>query len=165
MMPKLDLKNVAKLSIAVLLAQVLLIKTVYTWLGTATQTMFSISTTTLGGTQVGDKVIGYLSGFTDFQLTDITVWASMFIGVFAVIALGFLVYDNKFIKVWNGRNLSQRIFAILLYGTVILYGALYLLKMDVPGIAGNLLIGLAINLVAVSALVTLSASKLNFPRV
>lgn len=162
-MPKI--KKVATLSLAVLLAQVLLIKTIYTWLGTQTQTVFSINPASISGTQIGDTILSYLTGFTNFALTDFTVWVSMFIGAFILVYAGFFIYEQKYVKMWKGRNLSQRIFAILSYGTIVLYGLLYLMKMNVPGIALNLLIGLAINLIAITALVTFSASKLNFPRI
>ena len=59
----------------------------------------------------------------------------------------------------------QRIFAILLYGHVVLYVLLLALKWNIPGIAINLLIGLVINLLLISAIVTFSADKLKFPRV
>jgi len=161
-----NIKKVFSLSIAVLIAQAILTKGLYPLLNLSTQTLFSISPATgVGGTQVGDTILGYLSGYIPFNLTSIQVWIAMFIGSFILIYAGFWIYEQKYVKLWRGKNLTQRLIAIMLYGHIILFVALWLLKMSVPGIALSLLVGLAVNLIALATLITLSAKKLNFPRV
>jgi len=165
-MKKINLKSVALLAFAALIAQV-----VITWLYSLifkiqTTQMFSISIPTpatgIGGQMLGNKILGYLSGIipVDFSFTYLI---AMYIGAFALVYAGMWIYELDF--AFKGNNLSQRLFAILAYGHIILFAALYLLKMSVPGIALNLLIGLAINLILVSALITFSAKKFNFPRI
>jgi hypothetical protein len=161
-----NLKKVGILSLAVLIAQLILTKGLYPLIGVKTQTMFSISPATgVGGTKVGDTVLGYLSGYLPFQIADVGVLLAMYIGTFALVFAGFWLYEQKYVKLWKGKNLTQRLFAILLYGHAVLYVVLLALKWGVPGIGVNLLIGLVINLLLVSALVTISAAKLKFPRV
>ncbi len=161
-----NLKKVGVLSLAVVIAQLILSKGLYPLIGKSTQTMFAINPASgVGGTQIGDSIIGYLSGFVAFDLTNIALLASIYIGAFALLWAGFWLYEQKYVNLWKGKNLTQRIFAILLYGHLVLFAILYAMKFQVPGIALNMLIGLVINLVLVSTLVTISADKLKFPRV
>ena len=164
-----NIKKVGVLSFAAILAQLVLTKGLYPLIGRDTQQLFSIGginpATGIGGTKVGDAVLGYLSGYIPFDLTNFAVLIAMYIGAFALVWAGFWLYEQNYVKLWKGRNLTQRIFAILLYGHVVLYAVLLFLKWSVPGIAVNLLIGLVVNLLLVSTLVTLSANKLKFPRV
>lgn len=161
-----NLKKVGLLSLAVLVAQMILTKGLYPLIGKSTQTMYSIEPVSgVGGTSVGDSILGYLTGFTHFNLLDLNVWIVMSIGVFILVYVGFWLYEQKYVNLWKGTNLTQRIFAILLYGHVAMYIVLLLLKWQVAGIALNLLIGLVVNLILVATLVTLSAEKLKFPRV
>lgn len=161
-----NLKKVGTLSLAVLLAQLILSKWLYPIIGKQTQTLFSINPVSgIGGTQVGDSIIGYLSGFIPFELTNFGVIAAMYIGAFVLVYAGFWLYEQKSVPLWKGRNLTQRLFAILLYGHLVLGAVLWALKYQVPGIGINLLIGLAVNLVLVATLVTISADKLKWPRV
>lgn len=163
-----NLKKVGLLSLAVLAAQMVLTKGIYPLIGKSTQTMFAIDVNPvsgIGGTQVGNTVLGYLTGFTHFELSNISVWLMMAIGVFVLMYAGFWLYEQKHVKLWQGKNLTQRIFAILLYGHIVLYAVLLAMKWQIPGIALNLLIGLVVNLTLVATIVTLSAEKLKFPRI
>jgi len=161
-----NLKKVGLLSLAVLIAQAILTKGLYPLINKSTQNMFSIEPVSgIGGTGIGDSILGYRSGFTHFDLANIGIWFAMFLGVFLLVYAGFWIYEQNYVKLWRGTNLTQRIFAILLYGHAALYLVLLALKWSVPGIALNLLIGLVINLTLVATLVTLSADKLKFPRV
>ncbi len=158
-----QIKKIGMLSLAFLASQLILSKFLYPIIGQDTKTMFSIGTG-IGGNQVGSSIISYVSGFTNFGW-NIPVIALMFLGTFILTYLGFLIYEQRKIKLPQGRDLTGRIFWILVYGHAALFGLLYLLKMNTPGIAVSLLIGVGINLLLVSALVTLSARKLNFPKI
>lgn len=162
-------KKVGLLALAVVLAQLILSKGLYPLIGKSTQTIFAISDISpvsgIGGTQIGDKVLGYLTGYIPFDITDLRLIMAVYIGAFALVWAGFWLYEQRKVPLWQGRNLTQRIFAILLYGHFVLYVLLLLLKWQVPGIAINLLIGLVVNLILLATLVTISANKLNFPRI
>lgn len=166
-----QLRKVGIIAIAALVAQLIL-----TWfysfaLKMQTQTLFSISPYSgYGGTQVGDKIVGYLTGLIPFDLSSYTVWIAMLIGAFALTWAGFWLYEQKYVKLWQGNTMSQRIVAIILYGHVVMYLAFLGLNYVVPGILNvpnvttTILIGLAINTIAMSTLLTLSAKYLKFPR-
>lgn len=167
-MPKI--KNVAMLTVAVSIVQILLTKYLYPVIGKSTQQLYAIDFNSLqpvsgiNGKVVGDNLLGYLSGYIPFDITNISVLLAMFIGTFALIWLGFFIYEMDW--AWKGRNETQRLVAILLYGHVILGIVLFLLKWGtIPSIGLNLVIGLALNLLLVSTVVALSARKLKFPRV
>ena len=161
-----NVKKVGMLSFAVLLAQLILTKGLYPLIGQDTQTMFSISPATgIGGTQIGDTVLGYLSGFTSFDLTNFGALLAIYIGAFVLVGAGFWLYEQRNVRLPQGRNLVGRLFYILLYGHVVLYAVLFAMKFQVPGIALNLLIGLSINLLLLSGIVTFAADKLKWPRV
>ena len=166
----LNFKKIGLLSIAVLIAQLLLTKFLYPIIGKSTLTVFAIGeniqpVSGIGGTQIGDKIIGYLSGYIPLDITNVSIWIAMYIGVFALLYIGVFLYEQKAIRLWQGKNLPQRLFAILLYGHIVLYVILYALKWNVPQIAMNLLIGLGVNLLLVATLIVLSAEKLKFPRI
>ena len=161
-----NIKKVFTLSIAALLAQAILTKGVYPLFNLSTRTIFAISPTSgVGGTQIGDSILGYLSGSIPFDLGNFAVWLAMFIGAFVLIYAGFFLYEQKYIKLWKGKNIWQRLTAILLYGHVVLFALLWLLKMDVPGIAFDLLVGLGINLLGLAVIIGVAAEKLRWPRV
>lgn len=161
-----NIKKVLTLSIAALLAQAILTKGLYPLLDMSTKTIFSINPVSgIGGTQIGDSIIGYLSGYIPFDITNFAVWIAMFIGTFLLVYTGFWMYEQKYVKLWKGKNITQRLIAILLYGHVVLFAILWLLKMNVPGITFNLLFGLAINLIGLSVIVGVASEKLRWPRV
>lgn len=159
-------KKIFYLSISVLIVQLALSKYVYPIIGKNTETMFAISPASgIGGTQVGNTMLSYLSGFTNFSFS-LPVIILMFIGAFILTTLGLLIYNSKIGRsIAQGKNLSGRIFWILAYGHAALFGVLYLLKMNTSGIAISLLIGVFVNLVLVSMIVAFSATKLKFPRI
>lgn len=167
-MPKIS--KVSLLALAVLLFQMVLTKFLYPIIGKTTQTVFAIGenispVSGIGGQQIGDKVLGYLSGYIPFDITNFAVWIAMYLGVLALVFAGMYIYEQKIVRVWTGKNLTQRLFAILLYGHVVLYVLLLVMKWSVPGIAVNLLIGLGVNLLLLATLVALSADKIGFPRI
>jgi hypothetical protein len=151
--------NLGLLSAVLVVIQVLLTKYVYPLLSLQTQSLFSISpTTALTSTSIGDKLIASLSGIVSLDIVSFTTWASMFIGAFLLVLAGYFVVSQKWAP-WTGKNIYQRIWAILLYGTIVLYGVILLTKMSVVStIALPLLIGLAINYVIVAG-VTAFLSK------
>ena len=160
-----NFKKVLTLSFAALLAQFILTKGLYPLLNLSTQTVFSINPVSgVGGTQIGDSILGYLSGYIPFNLSNFSVWIAMFIGAFSLVYAGFWLYEQKYVKLWKGKNITQRLIAILLYGHVLLFAVLWLLKMSVPAIAFNLLIGLAINYAIVAIVVSGLATKVKFFR-
>lgn len=160
------LQKVGVLALAALLAQLVLTKGLYPLIEANAKQLFAIQPATgIGGTQVGNTILGYLSGYLSFNLTNIGTLALMYIGAFVLVWAGFWLYEQRIVPLWQGRNLTQRLFAILLYGHIVLYAFLLVLKHSVPGIYINLLVGLAINLALVALLVTISANKLKFPRV
>lgn len=159
------LKSIALLAAAVLVVQVVLSKWVYPFFGATTQNLFSISpTTAVGSTTVGDKILGLISGIVTIDIGNWTTWLTMFLGVFVLLTAGYWIYDQRF--AWKGKNIYQRLWAILLYGTIVLYAVLLFTKSGAMGtIALPLLIGLGINYFIVSFVVSQLAQRLNFLRI
>jgi hypothetical protein len=155
------------LAIAVTVVQMLLSGYVYPSLGYTTQNLFSISPqTALASTQIGDKLIGYLSGIIPIDLGNFAHWIALFLSAMALLYVGYVIYEQKW--AWKGRNESQRLWAVMLYGTIVLYFVLLLAKLgtvaSIPLTAsaypiwGSLLIGLAINYGIVAGIVVALAS-------
>lgn len=158
------------LAIAIMVVQVILSKWVYPIFGKTTQNLFSITPAgALASPTIGNKVLGLISGIIPFDLGVWTAWLSMFIGTFILLVIGYYVYDqNKIvgIKVWKGKNLTQRLFAILGYGSLVLLGALLILKWDsVATIGINLAIGVAINYFVIAFIITQAAKQFKFLRI
>jgi hypothetical protein len=158
-------KIAAILAVPVLLVQAILTKWVYPMFGQVTQNAFSISPTTALNSQViGDKLIGFISGIIPFNLGSISSWVSIAIGAFLLILAGLFIYEQKW--AFKGKNETQRIWAILFYGTVILGVILAATKLAVISTVGlPLLIGLAINYAAIAFVVAFLADKFNFIKV
>ena len=164
-MPNPKLKKVAVLSLAVLAAQLLLTLWVYPFVNVNAQQLFSIQTATgIGSENIGNTVLGYLTSYVPFELFSMATLV-MFLGTFVLIWAGFFLYEQKAIKLWQGRNYSQKIFALLLYGHVVLYAVLFFMKKSVEGIAMSLAFGLLINLLLVTLLITASVKYLKWPKV
>lgn len=149
------------LAVAVVAIQYILSAFVYPMFGKATQTLFAITPTTgISGT-IGDKVLGVLSGIASFDLGNLAVWVSLFIGAFVLLLVGMFVYEQKW--AWKGKNITQRLWAILMYGSAALYVVLLVMKMDsLAIIALPLLVGVAINYFVISAVITLLAKQKAF---
>jgi len=130
-----NLKKVVRLSLSVIISNALLIFLVYP--------LFKITS---------------IFNLTPLNLTNVLLLS---IGSFVVVYSGFLIYEQKYVKLWKGRNLSQRLFAILLYGTFILVAALFF----TTGISLDVLTSLAFNLALVSILTIISLNLFKFPRV
>lgn len=169
----LNTKKIQELSILaifIMIVQVALSKWVYPILGKTTQTLFAISPqTAITSPTIGNKIIGYLSGIIPFDLGAFTNWIAIFIGAFVLLLIGYWVYDqNKIvgIKVWKGKNTTQRLFAILLYGSIVLYLALLILKWDsVATIGVGLAIGVAVNYFIIAIAITQAAKYFKFLRI
>lgn len=159
------LRDIGLLSAAVLVVQVILSKWVYPLFGASTQNLFSISPqTALTSTNIGDKILGLLSGIVTIDIGNFMTWLSMFIGVFILLFIGYFIYDQSF--AWKGKNIYQRLWAILLYGTAALYVVLLVTKTGaVSTIAFPLLIGLGINYFIVAFVVSNLAKKFDFLRI
>lgn len=140
------LKDLAFLTVAVVLLQIVLSKFVYPLFGQSTQTLFSISPTTALTSQVfGDKVIGILTGIVPFNLGQWQVWLSIFVGAYILLFAGYFVYDMRWWK-FKGKNVYQKLAIILFLGTAVLYAVLLLTKWSVAAtLAPTLLIGLLVN--------------------
>ena len=147
------------LAIAVMLVQVVLSKWVYPLFGKATQQLFAISPqTAITSPTIGNKVLSILSGIVSFNLGDFAVWISMFIGALVLLFVGYFVYEQKW--AWKGKNLTQRLWAILLYGSVVLYVFLLVTKIEaVATLALPLLIGVAVNYFVIALVVSLLAKQ------
>lgn len=158
-------KDVGILSIAVVLVQTVLSKYVYPYLGTTTQTLFTITPqTAITSPTIGNKILGYVSGIFPFSLGDFSVWLAMLIGTFVLLMAGMYVYNQRWAP--KGKNIYQRLWWILLYGTAVLYAVILLTKMgEVSGVALSLLIGLGINYLLVSIGVTLAAKYIKVLRI
>jgi len=150
------------LAIAVMLVQVVLSKWVYPMLGKTTQQLFSISPqTAITSPTIGNKILSTLSGIVSFNLGDFAVWISMFIGALVLIFVGVFIYEQRW--AWKGKNVTQRLWAILLYGSVALYVFLLVTKIEaVAVLALPLLIGVAINYFVIALVVSLLARQKAF---
>ena len=158
-------KEIGMLSVFVLAVQIVLTKFVYPFFGTTTQQLYSITPTTAVGSQtIGAKIIGVLSGILPFSLGNIMTLVVMFIGTFVLLMAGYWVYEQKW--AWKGKNIYQRLFAILLYGSALLYLVLLVTNMSaVSAIAMPLLIGVGVNYLAIALIVAFAAKRFKFLRI
>ncbi len=164
------IQELSILAIAVMLVQIALSKWIYPMLGRTTQTIFAITPAgAVTSPTIGNKILGLISGIIPFNFGVWTGYLSMFIGLLILLVMGYYVYDqNKIvgIKVWKGKNMTQRLFAILLYGTIILYAALLILKWNsVATIGIPLAIGLGINYFIIAFVITFAAKQFKFLRI
>lgn len=152
-------KDLAILTVFVVAIQVILSKVIYPLIPGVgvTQEVFSITPqSALASTTIGDKIIGVLTGIVSFNFGDLTMWLSIFIGTFILLLAGYFVYEQKF--AWKGKNIYQRLMAILLYGTAALYIVLLVTNISaVSALALPLAIGLLINYALVAGAVVLLA--------
>ncbi len=147
------------LAVAVVAIQFILSRWVYPLLGTATQTLFAITPqTALSSPTIGNKVLGFLSGIVPFDLGNFQIWIAMFIGALVLIFVGVFIYEQKW--AWKGKNVTQRLWAILLYGSAALYVFLLITKIEaVAVLALPLLIGVAVNYFVIALVVSLLARQ------
>jgi len=152
-------KDLAILTVVVVAIQLLLSQVIYPLIPGVgvTQNVFSITPqTALTSPTIGNKVIGILTGIIPFNLGSLTHWLVLFIGAFLVLLAGYFVYDQNW--AWKGKNIYQRLWAILLYGTIALWVVLVLFKMsNFSTLAVPLAIGLLINYAVVAGIVVLLA--------
>ena len=91
-------------------------------------------------------------------------WVTVWLSAFVLLIAGYWVYEQRW--VWKGKNIYQRLWAILLYGTAALYVVLLVTKMAmIPTIALPLLIGLAINYFIVALVIVTAAKRFSFLRI
>jgi len=163
----LNMKRIQELSIlaiAIMLVQIALSRWIYPFFGKTTQSLFAITPAgAVTSPTIGNKVLGYLSGIIPFDLGAYGNWIAIFIGALVLLVVGYWVYDQPKIvgiKVWKGKNITQRLFAILAYGSIVLYVALLILKWDsVAALGIPLAIGVAINYFIIAFVIT-SLAKL-----
>lgn len=158
-------KDLGLLTVVVIATQMLLSKYIYPMFNATTQQLFAITPqTAVTSPTIGNKVIGFLSGIVPFSLGDFSSWIAMFIGAFLMLALGYWVYEQKW--AWKGKDIYQRLWAILLYGSAALYVFLLVTKMEaVSVLAMPLLIGVAVNYLIIALVVTTLAKHVKFLRI
>jgi len=158
------LKDIGMLAAFVLAVQIVLTKFVYPFFGATTQQLYSVSPTTGISSTVGTKIIGLLSGLIPFSLGDIMGLVYMFIGAFVLLVAGYFVYEQRW--AWKGKNIYQRLWAVLLYGSAALYAILLVTNLGaVSSIAMPLLIGVGVNYLAIALVVSFAAKRLKFLRI
>ncbi len=159
------IQDIGMLTVVVVLTQMALSKWVYPLLGKTTQTLFAMTPqTALTSPTIGNKVVGFLTGIIPFNLGAFENWVVMFIGAFVLLIVGYWVYEQKW--AWKGKNVIQRLWAILLYGSVVLYAFLMITKIDaVATLALPLLIGVAVNYFVIALVVSLLARQFKFLRI
>ncbi|KKL48644.1 hypothetical protein LCGC14_2323440 [marine sediment metagenome] len=152
------------LAAVVVVIQYILSAFVYPMFGKATQTLFAITPATAISGTLGTKILGFLSGIIPFDLGNITAWISLFLGALVLLFVGYFVYEQKW--AWKGKNITQRLWAILLYGSAALYVFLLVTKIDaVAVLALPLLIGVAVNYFVIAVVVSLLARQFKFLRI
>lgn len=156
------MQDLGILAIAVVLIQTALSKWIYPLFNAATEQLFSITQqTVITSPTIGNKIIGFLAGIIPFDLGNFSNWIAMFLGAFIVLVIGYWVYDQKW--AWKGKNIYQRLWAILLYGTAVLYVFLLITKISVVStLALPLLIGLGINYFILAFVIASLAKTKNF---
>ena len=159
------LQDLGILAAAIVLIQVALSKWIYPLFGTATQQLFAITPqTAITSPTIGNKVLGLLSGIIPFELGAIGVWLAIWIGAFVLLIAGYWVYDQKW--AFKGKNITQRLFAILAYGSATLYVVLLVTKIEaVSTIAMPLLIGVVVNYFIIAFVITQLAKQFKFLRI
>lgn len=159
------LRDVAIFTALVVAVQILLAKFVYPLLGQTVQQVYSISpATALTSQTIGNKIIALISGIFPLEQAGWMTWVGIFIGAFIAVWAGFFVYDQKW--AWHGKNQYQRIWAILFYGTAVLYAFLLVTNLAVVAtLALPLAIGLAINYAVIAVVAHLLAKQFPFLRV
>ena len=157
------LRSLAILTAVVVVLQWALSSFVYPLLKTTTQSLYSVTpTTALTGT-LGDKVIGLVAGILP-SWNNFATWGALFLGTFAVLVAGYFVYEQKW--AWKGKNVYQRLWAILLYGSAVFYVFLLVTKFsDVASLAVPLVIGLAINYVIIAFVTAQLAKRIKLIRI
>ena len=167
-MAKLNMKRIQELSIlaiAVMIVQVVLSKYIYPVFGKSTQQLFAITPqTAITSPTIGNKVIGLLSGIIPFDLGVITNWVAIFIGALVLLIVGYWIYDQRW--AYKGKNIYQRLWMILLYGSAALYIFLLVTKLGVvSAIAFPLLIGVAVNYLIIAVVITQLAKRVKVLRI
>ncbi len=159
------MQDIGILAVVVVAVQFVLSSFVYPFFKTTTQTLFAITpATAVSSPTIGNKVIGFLTGILPFELGAFESWIAMFIGAFVLLIVGYWVYEQKW--AWKGKNVIQRLWAILLYGSAALYVFLLVTKIEaVAELALPLLIGVAVNYFVIALVVSLLARQFKFLRI
>ncbi len=151
--------DVLWLSIVVTALQVVLSQYVYPILfGSSVRTVYSVvnlqTQTAIGSSTAGDYIFKILSGYFNVGsvsgLSLMSVTIGMFIGTYILLTLGYWVAEQSW--AWKGKDKYQRLWAILLYGTIALGALLYVLgAITMPAVSTMLIAGLAINYAMIGA--------------
>lgn len=159
------LKDLGTLAVVVAFVQIVLSKWVYPFFGTTTQQLFGITPIeALASPTIGNQVLGFLSGIISFDFGNFAIWISVFIGTFVLLIAGYWVYEQRW--AWKGKDVYQRLWSILLYGTAVLYIFLLVTQMgEVATLALPLIIGLGINYAIVAFVVVSLARNFKFLRI
>lgn len=159
------IREIGMLSAFVVAIQIVLTKWVYPLFNGTTKQLYSINPATgVTSDTIGTKVLGLLSGIVEFSVGDLTTLVALFIGTFVLLVSGSWVYEQKW--AWKGKNVYERLWAILLYGSAILYVALLVTNIGVvSAISIPLLIGVGVNYFAIAIAVSFAAKRLKFLRI
>ena len=159
------LQDLGILAAFVVVIQVALSKWIYPLFNSTTEQLFAITQqTAITSPTIGNKVIGVLTGIIPFELGALTIWVSMFIGAWVLLIAGYWVYSQTW--AYKGKDIYQRLWFILLYGSVALYVLLLVTKIGaVATLALPLLIGVAINYAILAFVVTTAAKRFKFLRI
>lgn len=159
------IREISMLAMFVVAIQIVLTKWIYPLFNGVTQQIYSINPATgVTSDTIGMKVIGFLSGIIEFSVGDLTTLFALFIGTSVLLVSGYWVYEQKW--AWKGKNIYERLWAVLLYGSVILYVALLITNLGVvSAISVPLLIGVGVNYLAIAIVVSFAAKRLKFLRI
>jgi len=159
------LRDLGVLAATVMVIQIVLSRWIYPLLGTTTQQLFNITPAeALASPTIGNKILVFLSGIIPFDFGGFGNWIAIFLGTFVLLIAGYWIYEQRW--AWKGKNIYQRLWAILLYGTGALYVVILITKIaEVSTIALPLLIGLGINYAIVAFAVSSLAKRLKFLRI
>ena len=165
MINKNRIKDLSIVAIVIMVVQMLVSKYIYPLFGGTVNQLFSVTPqTVITSPTIGNKVLGFISGIIPIELGVLTNWVAIFIGAFALLIVGYWVYDQKW--AYKGKNVFQRLWFILLYGTGVLYVLLLATNIEkVTEIAVPLLIGVGLNYLIIAGAVSFLAQRLKFLRI
>jgi len=167
MINKQKIMDLSGLAGAVVVIQLLLSNYIYPLLGKTTQQIFAIgdwtAQTAITSPTIGNKVVSAISGLIPIDFT-VPALATLAIEAFVLLLIGYWVYDQKW--AYKGKNISQRLFAILGYGTAVLFAFLLITGMSATSpISIGVGVGLIMNYAIISVIVVQLAKRVRFLRI
>ena len=166
-------KDISILAIVITAIQMLLVKYLYPLIfANSIQQIYSVLPTgyvspytAIGSMTFGDKILATVSGYIPLNLGNFATWISMFIGAFLLLWAGYWVYAQRWAP-WKGKTEAQRLWALMLYGSIALYIFLLVTKMSqVTQFAMPILIGVAVNYAIIAGVISLLAKNVKFLRI